>query len=171
MSDTTADLPSVQVYYKLAHPKNEPLKPTIDLLHGKLTAEDTKIGAVCLQTNSMMQEIDADTWFRTNSAKGKLQTRFKVKNEPGKILLLSRAQLEPLGTTIHCRSNLSIDSSYQCMQVWLTSSRDAAYLTDLQWAEVLRNCGAMYGWIVDREKNKIIRAPKPGKIMNAHQSN
>ena len=41
---------------------------------------------------------------------------------------------------------------------------DAGYLTEGEWTEVMRNCGIMYGWIIDRENNRIIRAPKPGEI-------
>ncbi|KAK3367914.1 hypothetical protein B0H63DRAFT_404760, partial [Podospora didyma] len=38
---------------------------------------------------------------------------------------------------------------------------DAGYLTEGEWTEVVRNCGIMYGWIIDRENNRIVRAPKP----------
>ncbi|KAM7211203.1 hypothetical protein V8F06_013413 [Rhypophila decipiens] len=38
---------------------------------------------------------------------------------------------------------------------------DAGYLTEGEWAEVMRNCGVMHGWIVDMENNRIVRAPKP----------
>ncbi|MCJ1394185.1 hypothetical protein MMC18_007063 [Xylographa bjoerkii] len=36
----------------------------------------------------------------------------------------------------------------------------AAYLTEKEWAQVISNCGLMQGWIVDRKKNRIVRAPK-----------
>jgi hypothetical protein len=54
--------------------------------------------------------------------------------------------------------------------VLLTYPRDASYLTDTQWAEVLRNCGVMYGWVIDRKKKEIIRAPRPGAIMTDLES-
>ncbi|KAJ9634366.1 hypothetical protein H2199_009024 [Coniosporium tulheliwenetii] len=37
----------------------------------------------------------------------------------------------------------------------------AGYLDDKQWAKIMRNCGVFYGWIVDRQKDRIVRAPKP----------
>ncbi|KAF7526535.1 hypothetical protein G7054_g10735 [Neopestalotiopsis clavispora] len=43
LSDTNADLPAVHVFYKLAHPKNEPHQIDIDSLPGKLTDTDFKL--------------------------------------------------------------------------------------------------------------------------------
>lgn len=61
MSDTNAGLPSVRVFYKLAHPKNEP--PTIDLsnLPGKLEAADTKVKDVGAHVYLRNYNVRADT--------------------------------------------------------------------------------------------------------------
>ena len=63
MSDPQAELPSVHVYYKLAHPKNEPLKINIDDLPGKLTDSDKKLAAVSgyLSTYGQTHKMTADT--------------------------------------------------------------------------------------------------------------
>lgn len=37
-------------------------------------------------------------------------------------------------------------------------------LTESDWATVIANCGMMYGWVVDRQRNRIVRAPKAGNI-------
>ncbi|MCJ1379493.1 hypothetical protein MMC17_002594 [Xylographa soralifera] len=37
----------------------------------------------------------------------------------------------------------------------------AGSLTEAEWGTVLRNCGVFYGWIVDINTKKIVRAPKP----------
>ncbi|KAF4442961.1 putative oxidoreductase ordL [Fusarium austroafricanum] len=39
--------------------------------------------------------------------------------------------------------------------------KHAGQLTSEEWDKVLENCGAMYGWCIDRNKNRIIRAPRP----------
>lgn len=63
MNDANAGLPSVHVFYKLAHPKNEP--PTIDLsnLPGKLEAADTKVKEVRARASPNLKKytVQADT--------------------------------------------------------------------------------------------------------------
>lgn len=46
-------------------------------------------------------------------------------------------------------------------------SRSAGMLTEAQWAEVLQNCGLMYGWVVDQDINQIVRAPKAGTYLSS----
>ncbi|CAF3480417.1 unnamed protein product [Fusarium graminearum] len=129
-NDTNAGLPSVHVFYKLAHPKNEP--PTIDLsnLPGKLEAADTKVKENAFEN-------------------GKTARTFE-----------SRARAFEM-SEVGAASTGAIGNEY---------ALHASYLTDLQWAEVLRNCGAMYGWVVDRQKNRIIRAPRPAFQLRARLS-
>ena len=42
--------------------------------------------------------------------------------------------------------------------------RHAGQLTAKEWEDVLENCGALYGWYVDRQNNKIVQAPMPGML-------
>ncbi|XEV01095.1 hypothetical protein FSHL1_006382 [Fusarium sambucinum] len=129
-SDTKSELPSVHVFYKLAHPKNEP--PNIDLsnLPGKLEASDTKV---------------KENAFENGKTANTFESRARA------------SELPEFGQA----STGAADNDY---------SMHASYLTDLQWAEVLRNCGAMYGWVVDRHKNRIVRAPKPAFQLRAKLS-
>ncbi|KAH6871546.1 hypothetical protein B0T10DRAFT_590929 [Thelonectria olida] len=39
--------------------------------------------------------------------------------------------------------------------------KQASQLGEDEWEEVLENCGAMYGWCIDRTSKRIVRAPKP----------
>ncbi|KAH7002963.1 hypothetical protein EDB82DRAFT_531448 [Fusarium venenatum] len=129
-SDTNSELPSVHVFYKLAHPKNEP--PNIDLsnLPGKLEAADTKVKENAFEN-------------------GKTANTFESRERASELPEFGQA------------STGAADNDY---------ALHASYLTDLQWAEVLRNCGAIYGWVVDRHKNRIVRAPKPAFQLRAKLS-
>ncbi|OBS29591.1 hypothetical protein FPOA_03528 [Fusarium poae] len=129
-TDTNTELPSVHVFYKLAHPKNEP--PNIDLsnLPGKLEAADTKVKENAFEN-------------------GKTASSFESRTRESQLQEFGQASTGAAGND---------------------HAVDASYLTDLQWAEVLRNCGAMYGWVVDRHKNRIVRAPKPAFQLRAKLS-
>ncbi|KAM0424832.1 hypothetical protein ACHAPT_009888 [Fusarium lateritium] len=43
----------------------------------------------------------------------------------------------------------------------VSGDKHAGQLSPDEWEQVLENCGAMYGWCIDRTKNRITRAPRP----------
>ncbi|KAJ4200959.1 hypothetical protein NW767_007094 [Fusarium falciforme] len=47
--------------------------------------------------------------------------------------------------------------------------KHAGQLSAEEWEHVLENCGAMYGWCIDRTKNRITRAPRPAFQLKTQQ--
>ncbi|KAG8684820.1 hypothetical protein FRC09_015127 [Ceratobasidium sp. 395] len=44
-------------------------------------------------------------------------------------------------------------------------AKAAGVLTEDEWAIVIRNCNLMFGWVVDANNNKVVRAPKAGRFI------
>lgn len=48
--------------------------------------------------------------------------------------------------------------------------RHASQLNETEWETVLQNSGVFYGWRIDIENNRIVRATKPGLLYKNNDS-